>query len=166
MIERSGVVTFIEERIAAHQVKPGRPRELSVKALLVALLANAREGHLYLIGVPEFLNSLSTRERQRLGVGRTNKVTRRQVESLYGLISRSLRGDGDGLDSFDEVCHRLLAASSHTDTKMRRDIAIDGTSIASWGTYRSVKKARKGAKAGERVPTDPDARWRGKGVDA
>lgn len=166
MIERSGVVTLIEERITAYQVKPGRPRELGVKALLVALLANAREGHLYLIGVPGFLNALSTRERQRLGVGRTGKVTRRQVESLYGLISRSLRGDGDGLKSFDEVCHRLLVASSQADTKSKRDIAIDGTSIASWGTYRSVKKAKKGAKAGEKVPTDPDARWRGRGVDA
>lgn len=150
-------------------MKSGRPRELSVRALLVALLANAQGGNLFLISVPSYLNSLSVRDRNRLGVGRTGKVTRRQVESLYGLICRSLHSDHDPtLASFDDVCHRLLVASAHPDTRGRRDIAIDGTSIASWGTYRSTKRSRKGAKGkkGEKIPTDPDARWRGKGVDA
>lgn len=167
VIERSGVIAIIEERIASYQVKSGRPRELSVKALLVALLANAQNGELYLNGVPGYLNALGTRDRQRLGVKRVGKVTRRQVESLYGLICRSLRSDQEAsLASFDEVCQRLLVASSHNEARARRDIAIDGTSIASWGTYRSMKRAKKGAKPGEKVPTDPDARWRGKGVDA
>ena len=71
--------------------------------------------------------------------------------------------------SFDDVCHRLLIASAHPDTRARRDIAIDGTSIDSWGTYRSTKRPKKGVKGkkkAEKIPTDPDARWRGKGVDA
>ena len=138
-----------------------------MKALLVALLANAQDGNLFLISVPSYLNALSSRDRNRLGVGRTGKVTRRQVESLYGLICRSLRSDQDPtLASFDDVCHRLLVASAHPDTRTRRDIAIDGTSIDSWGTYRSTKRPNKGQKRGEKIPTDPDARWRGKGVDA
>ena len=151
-------------------MKYGRPRELSVKALLVALLANAQDGNLFLISVPSYLNALSVRDRNRLGVGRTGKVTRRQVESLYGLICRSMNSDQDPtLASFDDVCHRLLIASAHPDTRARRDIAIDGTSIDSWGTYRSTKRPKKGVKGkkkGEKIPTDPDARWRGKGVDA
>ncbi len=141
-----------------------------MKALLVALLANAQNGNLFLISVPSYLNALSVRDRNRLGVGRTGKVTRRQVESLYGLICRSMNSDQDPtFASFDDVCHRLLIASSHPDTRARRDIAIDGTSIDSWGTYRSTKRPKKGVKGkkkAEKIPTDPDARWRGKGVDA
>ena len=157
---------MIEERITSNQVKSGRPRELSVKALLVALLANAQNGNLFLISVPGYLNTLRVRDRNRLGVGRTGKVTRRQVESLYGLICRSLHSEQDPTLTFDDVCHRLLVASAHLDSRSRRDIAIDGTSIDSWGTYRSIKRSKKGKKGGEKIPTDPDARWRGKGVDA
>jgi hypothetical protein len=187
VIERSGVVPFIESRIAEYQVKSGRPRELSVKALLVALLAGAREGNLYLIGVPGFLNSLSVRDRHRVGVGRTGRVTRRQVESLYGLICRALTSEGDyKYAGFDEVCQRLLSASADPDVRTRRDIAIDATSIASWGTNRRSRRAAKknnrtskdneSAKAKKRNSkttkretkpmTDPDARWRGKGENA
>ena len=73
VIDRSGVVALIEERIISYQAKSGRPRELSVKALLVALLANAQNGNLFLISVPSDLNALSVRDRNRLGVERTGR---------------------------------------------------------------------------------------------
>ena len=38
LIERSGVADWLEAGIAARHVRPGRPRALSVKALLCALL--------------------------------------------------------------------------------------------------------------------------------
>lgn len=191
VIDRSEIVELIEGRIAAHQARLGRPRQISVKALLVALLANAESGRLFLINVPGYFDSLPAKTRERLGITRTGRVTRRQVESLYGLICRSLENEGAGrLDSFDELCEKLLVASAHHETRTSRDIAIDGTSIASWGTRRKPKPrkktkaaaeaevpvedaegskdkdAKKKTKKDDKETTDPDPRWRGKGQNA
>jgi hypothetical protein len=38
VIDDSGIVPFLEARIVAFNKRPGRPRELSVRALMVALL--------------------------------------------------------------------------------------------------------------------------------
>lgn len=181
IIDRSGIVELIEECIAAHQARPGRPRQISVKALLVALLANAESGRLFLISVPGFFDSLPPKTRERLGITRTGRVTRRQVEGLYGLICRVIENEGDErLATFDTLCERLLVASAHQETRKSRDIAIDGTSIDSWGTRRAPKsrkkttamvvaeadKGSKKARKDDKVSTDPDARWRGKGKNA
>jgi hypothetical protein len=57
----------------------------------------------------------------------------------------------------------------HEDALSARSIALDGTSIDSWGTRRRKgKKSRvKGATQSDSAfrITDPDAAWRGKGVD-
>lgn len=152
-----------------------------MKALLVALLSNAESGRLFLNRVPGFLNTMAPKTRERLGVTRVGRVTRRQVESLYGLMCRSIENPGaERLATFDTLCERLLQASAHPETRKSRDIAIDGTSIDSWGTRRAPKarkkataakantksaKTRKGEKD-DKVSTDPDARWRGKGKNA
>ena len=38
LIDRSGVDVWLEEELRARYQRPGRPRELSVRALLVSLL--------------------------------------------------------------------------------------------------------------------------------
>ena len=97
VIDRSGIVELIEERITERQARPGRPRQISVRALLIALLANAESGRLFLIQVPGFFDSLPPKTRERLGVTRVGRVTRRQVESLYGLIADHSRTRARGV---------------------------------------------------------------------
>lgn len=170
IVDNSGVVEFIEARISAYQKKQGRPRELSVKALLVALLANAERGELFLTHARGTLDCLSGRDKMRLGITRQGHVTRRQVENLYGLICRVLRTSGEGeFEAFDEVCSLLLRATAHSSITQCRDIAIDGTGIESWGRMRGtvVKTSATGEKTTvKKKETDPDARWRGKGTSA
>jgi hypothetical protein len=123
-------------------------------------------GRLHLSRVVTYLNALPVRTKRRLGIDRPNGITRRQVENLYGLVSRVLRGTGSTeYDNFDELCRRLVLASAHENAKSAPSIAIDGTSIHSWGTKR-VKRSKQPGVAVTRKNTDPDAAWRGKGSDA
>jgi hypothetical protein len=171
VIDASGVVPFIEGRIAQAQKRPGRPRELSVRALMVALLLLSETGRLHLTRVPSLLNALDVASRRRLGVTREGGITFRQVQRLFALITASIRepdspatateNQSSGRPAplaLDDLCDLLLAATLHPEAKDARSIAIDGTPIDSWG--RSKRKKSR------RPSTDPDAAWRGKGASA
>lgn len=158
VIDDSGILPFLEARIVAFNKRPGRPRELSVRALMVALLVLSEDGRLHLTRVPLLLNTLDVASRRRLGVTRKDGITFRQVQRLYALITASIREPGATTVAFDDVCDLLLAATLHDEAKDARSIAIDGTPIDSWG--------RGTRRNGGRPSTDPDAAWRGRGASA
>lgn len=64
---------------------------------------------------------------------------------------------------FDEICAALVAASAHPETDRSRSVAVDGTSVDSWGTRRREEKDGFGGVVKVMVATDEDARWRPKG---
>lgn len=70
LIERSGVAEWLEEQIVARYRRPGRPRELSVAALLTALVLLASDDRaLHLSGATEVLFArLSDQAKATLGV--------------------------------------------------------------------------------------------------
>lgn len=150
-IEDSGVVTFIEDAIAASRHRSGRPRELSVRALLVGLLLCAHQGSLHLADVRRLLNGLSVHSKKQLGIKRAGGVTRRQVEGVFTVVTETL--ESLGVQGLDRFCDLVLAAAQPEDSASR-SIAIDATSIDSWGTRRRID--------GAWTATDPDARWRKK----
>lgn len=161
VIDASGLVSRIEDCIAAHQARPGRPRELSVRTLFIALLLLAPTGRMHLIRVPAMLNGLDEPTRKRLGVRREAGVTRRQVERLYNLIAAALQSSAsetNRFSGFDDLCDLLLAATIDTTCENTTSIAIDGTTIDSWGTRRKIIDRHGEIHA---RPTDPDAAWRG-----
>lgn len=157
IIDSSGLVTFVEGRIAAHKKASGRPRELSVRALLVGLLLLSQSGSMHLVRVPGLLNGLDAGSRKRLGVTRKGGVTRRQVERLFNLIADALPSEHHV--EFDAFCDALLLATVDPGCAGTSSIAIDGTSVDSWG-----RKRRRVDANGEVtwVSSDPDARWRRK----
>jgi hypothetical protein len=168
VIDDSGIVAFLEDRIISFNKRPGRPRELSVRALMVALLLLSESGRLHLTRVPDLLNSLDAASRRRLGVTRDGGITFRQVQRLYALVTASIRepdapvADDQSCDrptpvALDDVCDLLLASTLHEEAKDARSIAIDGTPIDSWG---------RGKRKSGRPSTDPDAAWRGRGASA
>jgi hypothetical protein len=151
---------MLEARIAAIKVVSGRPRELSVRTLLVALLLLSQSGSMHLVRIPALLNGLDAPTRRRLGVVRAGGVTRRQVERLFNLIAAAL--EGSEWSRFDGFCDLLLAATVDPACAASHSIAVDGTSVDSWGRRR-----RRVDASGEVswVSSDPDAAWRRKSRD-
>lgn len=160
VIDSSGLVSYIEDLIAEHKHVSGRPRELSVRTLLVALLLISQTGTMHLVRVPKLLNGLDAQTRKRLGVVRAGGITRRQVERLYNLIAGALEETQHS--HFDAFCDLLLKATVDPLCANSNSIAIDGTSVDSWGRRRRRVNA-----AGEAywVSSDPDAQWRRKSKD-
>jgi hypothetical protein len=160
VIDASGLVAFLEGLIAQHKQVFGRPREISARTLLVALLLLSQSGSMHLIRVPGMLNRLDAPTRKRLGVVRSGGITRRPVERLYNLLADALEGSKHA--HFDAFCYLLLQATVDPSCAQTSSIAIDGTSVDSWGRRR-----RRADAAGQVswVSSDPDAQWRRKSKD-
>ena len=102
LIDRSGVAAWLEEELRARYQRPGRPRELSVRALLVSLLLLASDDRaLHLTSVTEVLFSrLSKSARRELGVcaeieDRRSFLARyRQVRYLFSKVASVLDPSG------------------------------------------------------------------------
>ncbi|HEY5302659.1 MAG TPA: hypothetical protein VIJ86_01230 [Acidimicrobiales bacterium] len=67
----------------------------------------------------------------------------------------------------DELADNLLRATAHAATKDAYSIAIDGTTMPSWGTRRRTNVVGPdGTTIVERISTDPDAHWRGRSKES
>lgn len=102
LVERAGVAACLEEELRARHRGPGRPRELSVHALLVALLLLATDDRaLHLTSVTEVLFSrLSESARTALGlIGEVSDhhsflARYRRVRYLFGAVASVLDPSG------------------------------------------------------------------------
>jgi hypothetical protein len=102
LIEQSGVAEWIEDELSARRRRPGRPRQLSVRALLCALLLLATDDRaLHLSAVTEVLYlRLSDGAKAMLGVGgtisdrRTFLARYRQVRYLFAALCSVLDPSG------------------------------------------------------------------------
>ena len=168
-LDDSKLDVFIDELIAKKCGK-GRPRELSVRALLIGLVLTSQDGRSHLTRVTNTLNALPYSTRRRLKLVRTGGITYRQVTRLFELISVVLdKADETSMDArlvhFDEMCSKMAFFSAHQDARHAPSIAIDATDIETWGTNRHRKKNNKGEikahakhrREGRQVFTDPDA---------
>jgi len=124
LIDRSGMAVWLEAELGASRRRPGRPRRISVKALLCALLLLATDDRpLHLSGATEVLFlRLSEQAKATLGVkgqaaDRRSFLARyRQVRYLFGAISSVL--DPSGLIKnrrlpTDEFTKRCTTVSVH-----------------------------------------------------
>ena len=161
-VENGETLTYIENLIAEAAVKSGRPRQFTVKMLLVGLMLIADEGVLHLSRLCKALNNLDAGTKQKLGI--TGVITRRQVEHLYGLVAKLLERNENAdevsrFDTFDKLCDATLR-DSHRGATKTGSLAVDGTSIESWGTRRVDKRT------GEIKITDEDAKWKKRSKDS
>lgn len=169
LLDENGTVAFIEACISAAAVKSGRPRELSVCALMVALQVQVFDGRFLLTTVPRFLNSLDPATRRRLGITRKNGVTLRQVQHLFERIEKTnyerTRTDEARFDNLDVLLNKVGTAGAHADANLTTSIAIDSSDIPSWGKdcYRMVFDAKGNYVGNEKRASDQDAHWRTKG---
>ena len=169
LLDENDTIAFIEGCISAASVRSGRPRELSVRALMVALQVQVFEGRFLLTTVPRLLNSLDPATRRRLGITRKNGITLRQVQHLFERIEKTnydrTRTDDARFANLDVLLNKVGTAGGHADAKLTASIAIDSSDIPSWGKdcYRMVFDADKKYVGNERRASDPDAHWRKKG---
>jgi hypothetical protein len=172
VLDQTRLDVLLLNAIEANAKRPGRPREISVRAFLVALIVLGLDGREHLIRVVRLLNSLDEKTLVRLGVSRKEPITRRQVENLNRVVMASLeaKAASEGVSKWeilDELADLLLPATAHPDVKKTTSIAVDGTVVASWGTRRKRKVVNaKGKTVFKQIPTDQDAHWRGRSADS
>jgi hypothetical protein len=177
LIEEASAYVRIEELLTLEDLRRGRPRDLSVKALFVALQLLSFSGTYFLKEVPKALNGLSPDARRRLGLLRKNgrPVTLRQVHYLMNRIDHALRHDLAKTDlseearygEFDAVFSAIATVGAHPGANGSLSISIDGSDIPTWGNDRNVHRRLLDEATGEltwaivRRNTDTDAGWRG-----
>lgn len=145
LVDRSGVVEVFEPLLPTG----GRPRDLSLRTLLVGIaLTAAANGPLYVNRLHQVLLALHPRTQARLGVawtdrhGRSKQVTLRRVEHLYKNFARLVDGSehfaGAGLEPAERaerdqrlglLTQMLLDASLPQDWTSQGHIAVDATFI-------------------------------------
>jgi len=154
-LQSGNQIQHIEELLALRNERSGRPRTFTVKMLLVGLMLAADEGVMHLVRIYKTLNGLDAESKRLLGINST--ITRRQVEHLYGQVAEVLAGNNHS--TFDKFCDTVLE-ESHRGAAKTGSLAVDGTSIESWGTRRTDKNT------GEVKTSDMDAKWKKRSKDS
>jgi hypothetical protein len=156
VIDASGIAPRIEAMLPTG----ARARQLSVRTLLAGMCLTQAEGRpAHLTRVRQALTALPEDEQRRLGVladwkGRPHRLTYRQAEYTFGLVTRALaRGEPDGLPTpeLQAACDQLLEASVPGELKdASASLAVDWTDLE---TFSRPPPARGGDCA------DPEASW-------
>lgn len=160
VIDAAGVAACIEVTLPTG----GRPRQLSVRTLLVGMLmAQADNRPAQLSRVHGALVGLSTSDQRRLGVvvdwrRGPHTLTYRQVERTFGLVVDALSVDAPGAHTPDggpsevlsSVVDALMEASVPDAYKQASSsLAVDWTDHQSWALAPHTNE----------VGADPDASW-------
>jgi hypothetical protein len=160
-LERILDTAGVGERIETLLPVGVRPRQLSVRTLLVGMLlvavddrpAHLRRVHQALLALPE-------NDQRRLGVlarwrDGWHRLTYRQVEYTFTRVVRALSkpvGDGAPSQLLADVLDRLLEASVQVlGVPSCSSYAIDWTDLEAW--------ARPPRKNGSKPSSDPEASW-------
>ena len=133
IIDASGVAPLIESRLPIGV----RPRQLSVRTLLIGILATLTDGRpAHLARIHQALICLPKADKRRLGViaswkSGPHELTYRQTERTFGLVNKTLskeRPDGQPSQILSEVMDRLLEGSvTALGTPENSSLAVDWT---------------------------------------
>jgi hypothetical protein len=157
IIDTSGVCERIETRLPVGV----RPRQLSVRTLLLGMLLASLDGRpAHLRRVHHALLALTDTDQKRLGIlarwsDGWHQLTYRQIEYTFTLVDRALSkpvGDGAPTELLSDVLDRLLEASvQQLGVPASASYAVDWTDLESW--------ARPPRKDGTGRCADPEAGW-------
>jgi hypothetical protein len=156
IVDASGVAELIEALLPVG----ARRRQLSVRTLLLGMLALACEGRpAHLSRVHEALCALPEADRRRLGViaawrDGPHELTYRQVERTFGLVARALakeEPDGEPSEALSEIIDALLEASVELcGDPETSSYAVDWTDLEAFSCPPPKGSGRCG---------DPEATW-------
>lgn len=141
-LERVVDTSAVSDKIESLLPVGVRPRQLSVRTLLLGMLLTQKEGRVaHLTRVHQGLISLSDDDQLRLGIiapwkHRFHLLTYRQVERTYSLVCDALSretSDGTPLVLLSEISEALVEASVPEDFKDRTSaLAIDWTDVETY----------------------------------
>jgi hypothetical protein len=161
ILDASGVPARVEAMLPVGV----RPRQLSVRTLLLGMLLALSDGRpAHLRRVHEALRSLGAQQQWRLGVLAPWKdgphlLTYRQVERTFMLIVRALckeKPDGEPSQALREVMDALLEASVQAlGAPESSSLAVDWTDLQTWSCPPRKRRARP--ENAEPVPEDAEA---------
>jgi hypothetical protein len=156
IIDAAGIDTALE----AAMPSGGRPRQLSVRTLLVGMLAAAADNRpAHLTRVHHALVDLDDGDRRRLGVDidwrrGPHQLSYRQVEYTFGLLDHVLAdatSDGQASEALCVVVDALIEASVPDRYKQATTaVAVDWTDLETW----ACPPLEPGGPS-----ADPDASW-------
>ena len=156
IVDASGIAPRIEALLPVGV----RPRQLSVRTLLLGMLSVAGEGRpAHLSRVHEALLALPEADQRRLGVIAEwkygpHELTYRQVERTFGLLARALakaEPDGEPCEALSEILDALLEASVEVCGEPETNsYAVDWTDLETF----SVPPPKGGGRC-----ADPEAAW-------
>ena len=160
-LERIIDTAGVGERIETLLPVGVRPRQLSVRTLLIGMLVVAVDGRpAHLRRVHHLLLALPETDQKRLGVLARwrygwHRLTYRQIEYTFTRVVCALSkpvGDGAPSELLADVLDRLLEASvQELGVPSASSYAIDWTDLEAW--------ARPPAKHSTQPGTDPEASW-------
>jgi hypothetical protein len=156
IVDRAGIAPRIEALLPVG----ARRRQLSVRTLLIGMLAVACDGRpAHLSRVHEALCALPEADRRRLGViaawrDGPHELTYRQVERTFGLVVRALakaEPDGEPSEALSEIVDALLEASVEPcGDPETSSYAVDWTDLETFSCPPPKGGGRRG---------DPEAAW-------
>jgi hypothetical protein len=150
----------VAPRVEAMLPSGARPRQLSVRTLLVGMLLAAVDGRpAHLTRVHQALTALPEQEQRRLAViadwrNGPHQLTYRQLERTFSLMVKALaKQQPDGIPS--EALSQILDALIETSVKVcgepaSSSLAVDWTDLETW----SRPPPRRGGEC-----ADPEASW-------
>jgi hypothetical protein len=157
ILEAAGVCERIETLLPVGV----RPRQLSVRTLLVGMLLVAVDGRpMHLRRVHQALLALPENDQRKLGVlarwrDGWHRLTYRQLEYTFARVVRALSkpvGDGAPSEQLSDTLDRLLEASvQELGVPATSSHAVDWTDLEAW--------ARPPNKDKTRPSSDPEAAW-------
>lgn len=141
IVDAAGVVPPVSQHVDS---PVGRPRVLTVRALLVASMINGlRRHHVgHLTSVVRILNSLDVRQREDLDIAgwTSDAASYLRTERLFVSLAAALDAghhivEDDRAVPLDSTwfANRIIAASCPRELTLTRSVAIDGTDVATWG---------------------------------
>ena len=135
IVRRSGIVGVLGLHLDACV---GRPRQLSLEGLLVALQINALHRHhrAHLVQAARVLNALTDAQRASLSIrGWDPDEAYPRVERLYLRLCAVLESQEAGVDAA-WFANQLARAAIPIDVLTSASVAVDGTDVETWGALR------------------------------
>lgn len=168
LVDEAQAYVHLDAVIARATRRPGRPRLLTCRALLVAIQIAALEGEFFINQLPKILNGLSPATQRDLGYC-GHQVTWRQVQYLLTRINRALRPsiedkskhDDERYFDFDVIFSAIATAGSHDDAWTSTSVSIDGSDIDTWAKSQNKHKLIEERFEVVKKNTDSDAGYRG-----
>jgi hypothetical protein len=134
--DRSGAIPVLTSLVDS---EVGRPRTISVRALLVSCQLNALARHHkgHLVEVARVINAMTNEQRAWLGiVDHDPAQTYHRVDRLFNRLCDALDAgrvvDGFRVDA-KWLANRLAAAAVPAEFRTSRSVAVDGTDVETWG---------------------------------